>query len=171
MLLTSLKLKDFRQFKGEQTINFAAGSDKNVTIILGENGSGKTSLAQAFTWCLYGKTDFDDPILLCKATSQTMLPGKEEIVSAELQLTHGGIGYTNNFDWGRTSTPDFFIAHNLETRDDDFISYIISKINTSFSVFSTSPIGQSEISITGVNITLSGSITIPEFLHGKTVTW
>jgi len=94
MLLTSLKLKDFRQFKGEQTIDFATGSDKNVTIILGENGSGKTSLAQAFTWCLYGKTDFEDPILLCKATAQTMLPGDEETVQAELKLTHSGTDYT-----------------------------------------------------------------------------
>ncbi|AII60202.1 hypothetical protein X793_03855 [Dehalococcoides mccartyi CG4] len=94
MLLKSLKLKDFRQFKGEQTIDFATDSQKNVTIILGENGSGKTSLAQAFTWCLYGKTDFEDPMLLCKATSQLMLPGQEETVRAELALTHSGTDYT-----------------------------------------------------------------------------
>ena len=94
MLLKSLKLKDFRQFKGEQLIEFATDSRKNVTIILGENGSGKTSLAQAFTWCLYGKTDFDDPILLCKATSQLMLPGQEETVRAELSFIHSGTDYT-----------------------------------------------------------------------------
>ncbi|MCL2810356.1 MAG: AAA family ATPase [Clostridia bacterium] len=94
MLLTSLKLKDFRQFKGVQPIEFATGSDKNVTIILGENGSGKTSLAQAFTWCLYGKTDFEDTLLLCKATAQAMLPGDEETVEAELKLTHSGTDYT-----------------------------------------------------------------------------
>jgi DNA sulfur modification protein DndD len=94
MLLKSLKLKDFRQFKGEQVIDFAADGQKNVTIILGENGSGKTSLAQAFTWCLYGKTDFDDPILLCRATSQPMLPGQEETVRVELALTHNGTDYT-----------------------------------------------------------------------------
>jgi DNA sulfur modification protein DndD len=79
---------------GEQTIYFATYSKKNVTIILGENGSGKTSLAQAFTWCLYGKTDFEDPMLLCKATSQLMLPGQEETVRAELALKHSGTDYT-----------------------------------------------------------------------------
>lgn len=94
MLLKYLKLKDFRQFKGEQTIVFATDERKNVTIIMGENGSGKTSLAQAFTWCLYGKTDFDDPILLCKATSINMLPGDETIVRAELSLIHSGTDYT-----------------------------------------------------------------------------
>ena len=60
MLLKSLKLKNFRQFKGEQKLTLSTDSQKNVTIVMGENGSGKTSLAQAFTWCLYGKTDFDD---------------------------------------------------------------------------------------------------------------
>jgi DNA sulfur modification protein DndD len=90
MLLTSIKLKDFRQFKGEQVIDFATDGQKNVTIILGGNGSGKTSLAQAFTWCLYGKTDFDDPVLLCKATSQQMLSGQEETVRVKLALTHSG---------------------------------------------------------------------------------
>lgn len=94
MLLKSLKLKDFRQFKGEQRIDFATDNQRNVTIILGENGSGKTSLAQAFTWCLYGKTDFDDPILLSKATAQPMLPGQEETVRVELSLTHSGTDYT-----------------------------------------------------------------------------
>jgi len=94
MLLKSLKLKDFRQFRGEQTIDFATDSRRNVTIILGENASGKTSLAQAFTWCLYGKTDFEDPILLCKATSQPMLPGQEETVRVELSLMHSGTDYT-----------------------------------------------------------------------------
>jgi DNA sulfur modification protein DndD len=94
MLLKSLKIKDFRQFKGLQVIDFATDtSQRNVTIILGENGSGKTSLAQAFTWCLYGKTDFEDPILLCKATSENLLPGQEATVRVELSLIHSGIDY------------------------------------------------------------------------------
>ncbi len=94
MLLRTLKLKDFRQFKGEQTISFATDPVKNVTVIMGENGSGKTTLAQAFTWCLYGTTDFDDKSMLCKATAQAMLPNTEETVRVELSLMHSGIEYT-----------------------------------------------------------------------------
>lgn len=94
MLLRTLKLKDFRQFKGEQTISFATDPVKNVTVIMGENGSGKTTLAQAFTWCLYGDTDFDDKSMLCKATAQAMLPNAEETVRVELSLMHSGIEYT-----------------------------------------------------------------------------
>ena len=46
MLLESIKLHNFRQFKDE-SINFANGDDgKNVTIIIGENGTGKTTFAQ-----------------------------------------------------------------------------------------------------------------------------
>lgn len=94
MLVRTLKLKDFRQFKGEQTISFATDPVKNVTVIMGENGSGKTTLAQAFTWCLYGDTDFDDKSMLCKATAQAMLPNTEETVRVELSLMHSGIEYT-----------------------------------------------------------------------------
>ena len=93
MLLKSLKLKDFRQFKGEQEITFSTDPIRNVTVIMGENGSGKTTLAQAFTWCLYGDTDFDDKSMLCKATAQSMLPGNEEKVRVELALKHNNIEY------------------------------------------------------------------------------
>lgn len=47
MLLKSIKLANFRQFLNEE-ITFASGENgKNVTIILGENGTGKTTFAQA----------------------------------------------------------------------------------------------------------------------------
>lgn len=94
MLLRSLKIKDFRQFKGEQgPISFATNPEKNVTVIMGENGSGKTTFAQAFTWCLYGDTDFEDKSMLCKATAQRMLPNTEEKVRVELALNHNEIEY------------------------------------------------------------------------------
>ena len=56
MLLESIKLENFRQFRNEY-IEFAQGTDgKNVTIIIGDNGTGKTTFAQAFFWCMYGGT-------------------------------------------------------------------------------------------------------------------
>lgn len=95
MLLKSIKLKDFRLFKGEQPpIVFSTDLDKNVTVIMGENGSGKTTLAQAFTWCLYGETDFEDKVMLCRVTAQSMAPGSEEVVRVELELVHNNIDYT-----------------------------------------------------------------------------
>ena len=89
MLLQSIKLMNFRQFLNEE-ITFALGENgKNVTIILGENGSGKTTLAQAFTWCLYGDTDFIDKMILNRLVEQRMLSGTSEKVTVELRLWHG----------------------------------------------------------------------------------
>jgi len=95
MLLKSIQLTDFRQFKGQQPpIYFSTDSEKNVTIILGDNGTGKTTLAQAFTWCLYGKTDFRDKLVLCKSTAQEMTPNNEATVKVKLVLKHKGKDYT-----------------------------------------------------------------------------
>lgn len=94
MLLRTLRLTNFRQFKGEQSISFSTNPDCNVTIIMGENGSGKTTLAQTFTWCLYGDTDFEDKYMLSKAVAQNMLPNEEVNVKVELELVHNGTEYT-----------------------------------------------------------------------------
>ncbi len=52
MRLKRLKLKNFRCFYGESEIEFASG-DRNITVIHGENGAGKTVLLNAFKWVLY----------------------------------------------------------------------------------------------------------------------
>ena len=94
MLLKEMKLRDFRQFRNEQSIQFSTDPDRNVTIIMGENGPGKTTLAQAFTWCLYGDTDFEDTEVLNKIKAQEMGPNQECIVKVELLLRHLDVDYT-----------------------------------------------------------------------------
>jgi len=42
------------RYKGENNIEFSTDKENNVTVILGDNTVGKTTLAQAFRWCLYG---------------------------------------------------------------------------------------------------------------------
>ena len=59
MLIKSLYIKNFRQFKGEKEIQFACDKDRNVTIILGDNTFGRTTLLQSFNWCLYNFVLFD----------------------------------------------------------------------------------------------------------------
>ena len=54
MKLLRLKLKNFRQFYGESNIRFASGN-RNITVIHGENGGGKTALLNAFKWVLYSE--------------------------------------------------------------------------------------------------------------------
>tara|TARA_R110002094_G_scaffold42357_8_gene54661 strand:+ start:4011 stop:6041 length:2031 start_codon:yes stop_codon:yes gene_type:complete len=59
MKIDSIKIRNFRQFHGHIEIPFSNDTKKNVTVIHGSNGSGKTSLLNAFKWCFYGQTDFD----------------------------------------------------------------------------------------------------------------
>lgn len=94
MLLQSIKLTNFRQFRNE-SIDFAQGDNgKNVTIIIGENGTGKTTFAQAFFWCLYGETEFSDKSMLNKIVATEMRSGQEASVEVQLKLHHGDVDYT-----------------------------------------------------------------------------
>lgn len=93
MLLKSIKLENFRQFRDEY-IDFAKGENgKNVTIILGENGTGKTTFAQAFSWCLYGETGFSDKVILNRIVANDMTPSEEKEVKVTLSLRHGEVDY------------------------------------------------------------------------------
>ena len=93
MLLKSIKLRNFRQFIHENVIDFSLDEEKNVSIVLGENGSGKTSLAQAFTWCLFGITDFKDQSMLNKVIEVGMLPSDEEEVRVDIELIHNDLDF------------------------------------------------------------------------------
>ena len=94
MLLESITLENFRQFRHE-SIDFAQGDNgKNVTIIIGENGTGKTTFAQAFFWCMYGETEFSDKNMLNKLVAAEMKPGQESKVQVILKLRHGTVNYT-----------------------------------------------------------------------------
>lgn len=53
MELLRIEVENFRQFYGKQKVEFSTG-DKNITIILGENGMGKTGMFRALIFCLYG---------------------------------------------------------------------------------------------------------------------
>ena len=55
MIIHKIELTNFRQFQGHQVIEFCDGA-KNVTVIYGENGRGKTGLFRALVFCLYGDT-------------------------------------------------------------------------------------------------------------------
>ena len=98
MLIKSLKYKNFRQFKGENKIDLSCDKDNNVTIILGNNTFGKTTLLQMFNWCLYNKVMFrrqDNPdMLLNLDVAMNMYNGDLDQVMVEIVLQHQNTEYT-----------------------------------------------------------------------------
>jgi len=59
VIIESIKITNFRQFYGDVYLPFSTDNERNVTVVHGANGSGKTSLLNAFKWCFYDQTDFD----------------------------------------------------------------------------------------------------------------
>ncbi len=53
MKIKSIKLHNFMRYKGDNELFFSTDEKKNVTVVLGDNTFGKTTLAQAFRWALY----------------------------------------------------------------------------------------------------------------------
>lgn len=62
MLIDRIILKDFRIYQGVHEVSFLHQPDKNVTIIAGNNGFGKTTFLTSLVWCFYGKlmSDVDE---------------------------------------------------------------------------------------------------------------
>lgn len=77
MIIEKLKLKNFFRFYGDITIDCVPKGDKNVIVINGDNGTGKTTIINAFYWCLYG--DVVPPLYLDKMANE----------NAEQQLNEG----------------------------------------------------------------------------------
>ena len=95
MLLKSLRLLNFRQYEGVQRICFATDSVRNVTVILGDNTYGKTTLLQAFNWCFYGKVNLPNKEMLLNYDVADRMPnGGSDEVEVEIELVHNGRVYT-----------------------------------------------------------------------------
>ena len=95
MLLKSLRLLNFRQYEGTQRVEFSVDSDKNVTVILGDNTFGKTTLLQAFNWCFYGKVNLLNPeMLLNYDVADRMGNGETADVEVEIELVHNNRLYS-----------------------------------------------------------------------------
>ncbi|MHA6260035.1 AAA family ATPase [Sporosarcina sp. CAU 1771] len=96
MLIKSIEMINFRQFKGKQRIEFSRDENRNITLILGDNTSGKTTLLQAFLWCLYGVADFKTKdALLNQMVAQEMVFNSKnmESISITIELMHQDIEY------------------------------------------------------------------------------
>lgn len=93
MIIKSITLKNFRQYQ-DAKIEFSTDPEKNITIIMGDNGTGKTTLAQAFQWALYGTTEFQISEVINRIARETMTLGQTKHVSVTLEIIYNEVTYT-----------------------------------------------------------------------------
>jgi DNA sulfur modification protein DndD len=62
MTIKEIELYNFRIYKGSNIINLSSQEDKNIIVVSGRNGFGKTTFLMSLVWCLYGRQmqDVDD---------------------------------------------------------------------------------------------------------------
>ena len=64
MRIKTITLYNFRLYLGTNTISFNEVEGKNIFLISGQNGFGKTTFLHSLLWCLYGRlmTDVDESV-------------------------------------------------------------------------------------------------------------
>ena len=92
MLIKKINIKNFRQFRDATEFDFST-NDNNVTLIIADNGVGKTTLAQAFLWCLYGETSFNSQNLLSNSVVRELSPNEHSTVSVSMEIEQSGVTY------------------------------------------------------------------------------
>lgn len=90
--INSIKLTNYRQFKSANFDFFEKNSDDSIILIIGKNGSGKTNLANAISWCFFGKEIYNFNrnnriLLLNNEISHKMKEKERRVVSVEIQFT------------------------------------------------------------------------------------
>jgi DNA sulfur modification protein DndD len=55
MIITEIELHNFRIYKGQNIIDLSPEESRNISLISGRNGFGKTTFLMSLVWCLYGK--------------------------------------------------------------------------------------------------------------------
>ena len=55
MIIKEIEFNNFRIYKGKNRICLTPDDGKNIIVVSGNNGFGKTTFLMALVWCLYGK--------------------------------------------------------------------------------------------------------------------
>ena len=55
MKFTEININNFRQYYNNVNIDLTTNSERNIILIGGKNGYGKTNLLLSVVWCLYGE--------------------------------------------------------------------------------------------------------------------
>jgi len=96
MTIKRLTTNNFFRFFGKFDFEFSTDANQNITVIRGENGTGKTTIINAFYWCLYG--DVTHPLyiekILNELAERNMDEGATDEASVEIVVVEKGMEYT-----------------------------------------------------------------------------
>lgn len=109
MLIESITLNNYRLYEGENVIHFRFDDVKNIHLICGENGFGKTTLLHSLLWCLFGRFVGDVPVSGQETSSSYAAVQKEilnqnaakrfeEKATPEIVAQIKKNGYTNGYE-------------------------------------------------------------------------
>ena len=116
MTLISLTLENFRQFYGKYDIDFAHG-DKNITLVIGENGNGKTGIFRALHFVLFRDKTLSKDIQAAKAKQKLFLVNmnllQENTGSPVTALVTLKFEHDHHFYELKRSTTDLMDSHGI----------------------------------------------------------
>ncbi len=149
MKISSIALRNYQQLH-DVKIDFAHDEKRNVTLIFGENGAGKSHLAEAFRWCLFFDPEnqtVEDEAINCKELLsipekiRLQNVGSYEEVNVEVQLVllDGEIEYTftRQLPYHLTSSGDVranlksheFSCRKHDSRNGSIDTYVMTGVN------------------------------------------
>lgn len=94
MILDEIAMENFRQYYGKQKITISKHKNKNITVIHGENGEGKTALLNLIKWGLYNKCYLPESDRLLNEKAEAELNEEEYcLVTADIKFEDNGNRY------------------------------------------------------------------------------
>jgi DNA sulfur modification protein DndD len=151
MFIKKITLENFRTFYGHHEINFSTDETKPVTILIGDNGAGKTNLLNAVYWAFTGNftKQFNklDPII-----NKSAIAEKIKSCSIQIEFVNNGKSYllrriyTQGLAETEISVNEYRDAGSLAPMNDElaktFIEQLIPKKLASWFIFDGEAIGQ-----------------------------
>lgn len=95
MIITEIRCNNFFRFYSECVIECVVEPGRNVTVIRGENGTGKTTMLNAFYYCFYG--DVEPPLYLSNILNELakhqLKEGEETTTGVEIYFKDKNVNY------------------------------------------------------------------------------
>lgn len=94
MIINSIEMSYFFRIYQSPKIEFSIDEKKNVTVIKGDNGTGKTTMLSAFSWAFYGVVE--EPLVIDKMLNKRRLYEMHvgDLESAGVKISISDSGHT-----------------------------------------------------------------------------